>query len=59
MPDYLIQLGITFVLTALREAVKNPEKKKDLSRAMLKIRETIDIVYPEFSHGRINHETLE
>lgn len=40
-------LAISVVLTAIKEAVKNPEKKEALKRALLKIKNGIELLYPE------------
>jgi hypothetical protein len=40
-------LAISVVLTAIKEAVKNPEKKEALKKALLKIKNAIEILYPE------------
>lgn len=45
MNDYLENLGISFVLTALAGAIKNPDKKASLRRAMLKIATAIQAIY--------------
>lgn len=47
MADFLISMAISVILTTLKEAIKNPEKKAALKRAMLKIRDNINVVYPE------------
>lgn len=47
----LVSLAISFVLSALKEAVKNPSKKASLRAKMLEIAEFIQIIYgaePEF-----------
>lgn len=40
-------LAINVILTAIKEAVKNPEKKEALKKALLKVRNSIDVLYPE------------
>lgn len=47
MNDYLITMGISFVLAAIKESFKNPQKKEDLKKALLKIRDQINLLYPE------------
>lgn len=47
MNDILLNLGITAVLEALRESVKNAERKKKLKAVMLKIATTIFAVFPD------------
>ena len=47
MESVLFELGISFVFTALREAVKNPTKKASLKKVMLKIKNQIDIVFSD------------
>lgn len=49
MGDFWLEIGITAVLTALRDAVKNPEKKVRLKPAMLKIGATILAVWSDDS----------
>lgn len=51
MENVLFDLGISFVFTALRESVKNPQKKAAVKRVMLKIKNQIDLVFgddPDF-----------
>lgn len=51
MNDLLLNMGISFVLTAIKESFKNPKKKEELKRAMLKIRNQINMLYagdPDF-----------
>lgn len=51
MSDLLLNMGISFVLTAIKEGFKNPSKKEDLKKAMLKIRNQINLLYagdPDF-----------
>ncbi len=45
MPEYLIQMAITVLLSVLKESVKNEQKKADLKKAMLKIRNAINTLY--------------
>ncbi|MFN0108518.1 MAG: hypothetical protein ACKVZH_06655 [Blastocatellia bacterium] len=51
MESILFDIGISAVFTALREAIKNPDKKAKLKRVMLKIKKQIEIVFgddPDF-----------
>lgn len=51
MSDLLLNMGISFVLTAIKESFKNPARKEELKRAMLKIRNQINLLYagdPDF-----------
>lgn len=51
MNDMLLNMGISFVLTAIKESVKNPEKKESLRKAFLKIYRSIGTLYagdPDF-----------
>jgi hypothetical protein len=45
MNDFLFDLGVSAILTALRSAVKNPERKAQFRRVMLKIYDQIGIVF--------------
>ena len=45
MNDLLLNMGISFVLTAIKESFKNPTKKAELKKAMLKIRNQINLLY--------------
>ena len=47
MEDFLLNMGITTVLTAIKQSVKNPEKKATLKKAMLKIRNSINALYAD------------
>ena len=51
MNDLLINMGISFVLTAIKESFKNEASKAKLKAAMLKIRNQINLLYvgdPDF-----------
>jgi hypothetical protein len=51
MDEMLLQMGITFVLTAIKQSFKNPARKEDLKKVMLKIRNQINLLYagdPDF-----------
>lgn len=43
--DYFLNMAIAIVLATIKEAFKNPEKKEQVKRAMLKIGANIDMVY--------------
>ncbi len=45
MNDLLLNMGISFVLTAIKESFKNPLKKAELKKAMLKVRNQINLLY--------------
>lgn len=47
MSDVLISMGINLVLSAIKEAVKNPKKAENLKKALLKVRDSINILYPD------------
>lgn len=47
MNDMLVSMGITFVLAAVKESFKNPERKEQLKKALLKVRNSISALYPE------------
>ncbi len=47
MPEWLVQMGITTILSVLKESVKNEQKKADLKKAMLKIRNAINTLYAD------------
>lgn len=43
--NLLFDLGISFVLSAIRAAIKNPDRKEAYKRALLKVRNAIDALY--------------
>ena len=45
MDNLFINMGISFVLTAIKDSVKNPKKKEELKKALLKIRNAINMLY--------------
>lgn len=47
MPEYLISMAISIILTTIKIALKDPAKAEQYKRALLKIRTQIDILYPE------------
>ena len=46
MSDFLVSMGINLVLSAIKDAVKNPKKAEGLKRAFLKVRDAINLLYP-------------
>jgi hypothetical protein len=49
--DTWLTMAISVVLLALKETIKNPAKKAELKKAMLKIRDQINLIYgddPDF-----------
>lgn len=44
--DFLTDIGITLVLSAIKESVKNEVRKAALKKAFLKIRNAINNLYP-------------
>ena len=51
MNDLLLNMGISFVLTAIKESFKNPARKEELKRALKKVRDQINMLYatdPDF-----------
>jgi fatty acid-binding protein DegV len=47
MDSLLFDMGVSFILTAIKAAFKNEEKKEALKKALLKIKTQIEILYPE------------
>ncbi len=47
MLDFWVSMGINIVLTAIKQAFKNPEMAEQLKKALLKVRDQINILYPE------------
>ena len=45
--DFFFSMAVSVVLTAIKQAVKNPEKAEELKRALLKVRDQIEALYPE------------
>lgn len=51
LDNILFDLGISAVLTALKQSIKDPKKKSELKRVFLKIRNQINSLYandPDF-----------
>jgi hypothetical protein len=40
-----LSLALSIILSALKQSVKNPAKKEELRKAMLELRDTIDLIY--------------
>lgn len=47
--DYLLNMAIAIVLATIKEAFKNPEKAATIKKALLKIRDQINLLYGEDS----------
>jgi hypothetical protein len=47
--DYLLNIAIAIVLATIKEAFKNPEKKEAVKKALLKIKNNIELLYGEES----------
>jgi hypothetical protein len=47
MNDFLINMGINIVLTAIKLAFKSDEAKENLKKALMKIKFQIELLYPE------------
>lgn len=47
MPDYLVQMSITIILSMVKESFKNPAKKADLKKALAKVRDSINLLYAD------------
>ena len=45
--DFWTNMAISVVLSVLKEMIKNPAKKEELKKAMLKVRNQIEVVYTE------------
>jgi len=45
MQDYLISIAINVILTTINGAIKNPEKKKALRKALMKVHSAIEMLY--------------
>ncbi len=51
MSDWLVDLALAVLFSVLKQVVKNPEKKKSLARAMIKLRRQLEIAYPPDQDG--------
>jgi hypothetical protein len=49
MDSFWVDFAISIILTTIRNAVKNEESKESLKRALLKVRNAINALYPEES----------
>lgn len=47
MDNLLFDLGVSFVLNAIKLAIKNEESKEKFKKALFKIRNQINLLYPE------------
>lgn len=45
MQDWLIDLGLAAIFRLLKDAIKNPAKRASWRKAMLKLRDAIDLAY--------------
>jgi hypothetical protein len=45
MNDWVFDLGISVILSAVKNAIKNPDRKEAYKRALLKVRDAINILY--------------
>jgi len=43
--DFWTNLAITVILSSIKQAVRNPESKAALKRALYKVRDAIDALY--------------
>lgn len=44
--DFFLSMAISVILTSIQQAVKNPEKAETIKRALIKVRNQIDLLYP-------------
>lgn len=44
--DLLVSMGMALILQTLKSVIKNPEKKEQLKRGMVKLRDQLLIAYP-------------
>ncbi len=52
MNDFWVDMALSVLFSVLKQVVKNPAKKAELKKAMLKLRDTINIAYggdPDFN----------
>jgi hypothetical protein len=47
MDNLWFNMAVSVVLTAIKAAFKNEQSKEDLKKALLKIRDAINLLYPE------------
>ena len=43
--DYLLSMAIALILQAIKESIKNPARKAALKKALLKVRDQINLLY--------------
>ena len=51
MADFYVDLGLSIVFSVLRVVIKNPGKKEEMKKALLKLRNQIELAYagdPDF-----------
>jgi hypothetical protein len=46
MNDYIITMGISIVLMLIKQAFKSEQAKAECKKALLKIRDNINLLYP-------------
>jgi hypothetical protein len=44
--DFWTNIGLSIVFSVLQQVVKNPEKKEEMKRAMVKLRDQLNMAYP-------------
>lgn len=49
MGDFWLDLGVSVVISCLRQIVKNPAKKEEMRKVFRKIHDLISVAYPEFN----------
>lgn len=47
MDNPWIDIGLTIVLGAIKDSFKNPKRKAELKAVLIKIRDKINLLYPE------------
>lgn len=47
MDNILFDMGLSFVLTAIKAAFKDEDKRAALKKALLKVKAQIEALYPE------------
>lgn len=53
MGDFWVDMAFSIVFSVLRQVVKNPEKKKALARAFIKLRNAVTLAYPPEQDGEL------
>ncbi len=46
MGDYWVQMALSVLFSVLQVVVKNPARQKELARAMIKLRKSLEAAYP-------------